>query len=55
MTKYHAETHERCIRGRTTVVVNLSPEFRLDEQNAANASIEQKLYEIFRKYTHTQT
>lgn len=54
MTTYHAEACERCVRGRTITIVNLTPEFRRDERNAAKISIEQRLYEIFCKYVPSQ-
>ena len=50
MTAYRTEAHERCIRGQVISVVNLTPDFRWDEKNAARKFIEQQLYEIFCKY-----
>lgn len=55
MTTYRTEAHERCIRGQIISVVNLTPEFRRDERNAAKTSIEQQLYEIFCKYVSSKT
>ncbi len=55
MFAYITETHERCIRGQNISVVNLTPEFRWDEKNAAKKQIEMRLYEIFCKYVKDKT
>ena len=52
MSAYITDTHERCVKGLTTSIVNLTPDFCQNERNAVKKQIEMRLYEIFRKYTY---
>lgn len=53
MITYLTETHEKCVRGRTMTVVNLTPALSECDKRAAKKVIEQQLYDVFSKYTQT--
>lgn len=47
---YHTEAHERQYHDRTIIVENVSPVYRWEEREAVRKEIEERLYDVFRKY-----
>lgn len=50
MITYLSQTHETCVHGHRMCVINLTPDFNESEKRTAKRTIEQQLYDIFRKY-----
>lgn len=55
MVTYITEINKRNIFGRVLTVVNLTPNFSDSEKNSVKKVVEEKLYEVFRKYVSSQT
>ncbi len=51
MSSYIEETYEKIINGQSTIVVNLKPVFCKEELNSLKKIAENRLYDIFCKYT----
>ncbi|MBQ8895987.1 MAG: hypothetical protein IJY88_04265 [Clostridia bacterium] len=50
MADYMVEESERKIGGKTIIIVNLTPNLSGTEKRERKCDIEQKLYDVFRKY-----
>ena len=50
MADYMAVEREGKIGGKTIIIVNLTPNLSENEKRERKSNIEQKLYDVFRKY-----
>ncbi len=50
MANYMAEESKRKASGKTITIVNLTPNLSENEKRERKSDVEQKLYDVFRKY-----
>lgn len=50
VTTYQTQINERCIEGNNVSVINLIPIFQTENKRDVKEAVENRLYEVFRKY-----